>query len=136
MLLLGSIRSIMKGCIRIDNIFFRKPTRPSLPLRKGVLKSSRPSLPLKKAPPLISVFSPQGRRGKPPSGARNRFAIRLADHQRSAPYFAGWDRLGIACYGLLLWTWRLPILDNLLITCRFLVFFLVISRKKRNFGGI
>ena len=32
-----------------------------------VLKSSRPSLPLKKAPPLISVFSPQGRRGKPPS---------------------------------------------------------------------
>ena len=33
---------------------FRKPTRPSLPLRKGVLKSSRPSLPLKKAPP----FSP------------------------------------------------------------------------------
>ena len=32
--------------------FFRKPTRPSLPLRK--------------APPLISVFSPQGRRGKPP----------------------------------------------------------------------
>jgi len=31
-----------------------------------VLKSSRPSLPLKKAPPLISVFSPQGRRGKPP----------------------------------------------------------------------
>ena len=32
--------------------FFRKPTRPSLPLRK--------------APPLISVFSPQRRRGKPP----------------------------------------------------------------------
>ena len=32
--------------------FFRKPTRPSLPLRK--------------APPLISVFSPQGRRWKPP----------------------------------------------------------------------
>ena len=49
--------------------FFRKPTfnslfdpfgspcrgqKPSLPLKKGVLKSSRPSLPLKKAPP----FSP------------------------------------------------------------------------------
>ncbi len=61
--------------------FFRKPTRPSLPLRK--------------APPLISVFSPQGRRGKPPSGARNRYALRLADHQRSSPYCAGWDRLGI-----------------------------------------
>ena len=109
---------------------FRKPTRPSLPLKKEFflplrlsckesstfspspsqwslhplrfprsrgtetsgsgdvtalcavfLKSSRPSLPLKKAPPLISVFSPQGRRGKPPSGAQNRYAIRLAGHQ-------------------------------------------------------
>ena len=57
------------------------------------LKSSRPSLPLKKAPPLISVFSPQGRRGKPPSGARNRYATRLADHQRSSPCYAGWYRL-------------------------------------------
>ena len=26
-------------------------------------------------------------------GARNRYAIRLADHQRSTPYCAGWDRL-------------------------------------------
>ena len=42
---------------------------------------------------LFSVFSPQGRRGKPPSGAQNRFALRLADHQRSSPVFAGWDRL-------------------------------------------
>ena len=28
-------------------------------------------------------------------GARNRYAIRLADHQRSTPDCAGWDRLGI-----------------------------------------
>ena len=27
-------------------------------------------------------------------GARNRCALRLADHQRSSPYYAGWDRLG------------------------------------------
>ena len=27
-------------------------------------------------------------------GARNRYALRLADHQRSSPYFAGWDRMG------------------------------------------
>ena len=33
-------------------------------------------------------------------GAQNRYAIRLADHQRSAPGFAGWDRLGIVCYYL------------------------------------
>ena len=26
-------------------------------------------------------------------GARNRYALRLADHQRSSPGFAGWDRL-------------------------------------------
>ena len=84
MLLLGSIRSIMRICIKIDNVFFRKPIRPSLPLRK--------------APPLISVFSPQGRRGKPPSGAQNRFVLRLADHQRSTPSCAGWDRQGIAVY--------------------------------------
>ena len=25
-------------------------------------------------------------------GARDRYALRLADHQRSAPGFAGWDR--------------------------------------------
>ena len=90
--------------LRKGDAFFRKPTfnslydpfgsprrgqKPSLPLKKVVLKSSRPSLPLKKAPPLISVFSPQGRRGKPPSGARNRFALWLADHQRSAPWLCG-----------------------------------------------
>ena len=71
----------MRICIKIDNVFFRKPTRPSLPLRK--------------APPLFSVFSPQGRREKPPSGAQNRYALRLADHQRSTPCCAGWDRLAI-----------------------------------------
>ena len=26
-------------------------------------------------------------------GARDRYALRLADHQRSSPYYAGWDRL-------------------------------------------
>ena len=33
-------------------------------------------------------------------GAQNRYALRLADHQRSSPYCAGWDRLGIAVYSL------------------------------------
>ena len=28
-------------------------------------------------------------------GARNRYALRLADHQRSSPYCAGWDRLAV-----------------------------------------
>ena len=28
-------------------------------------------------------------------GARNRYALRLADHQRSSPCYAGWDRMGM-----------------------------------------
>ena len=61
-----------------------KPTSPPLNL-KFFLKSTRPSLPLKKAPPLISVFSPQGKRGNRPTRCSNRFAIWMADHQRSTP---------------------------------------------------
>ena len=60
-------------------------------------------------------------------GARNRYALRLADHQRSSPFCAGWDRMGMTGYSLY------P--GNLLITCRFPVNCLVVSRKKRNFGG-
>ena len=77
-----SLRSFAKSLAK--GSFFRKPTRPSLPLRK--------------APPLISVFfnglytpfgspvsggqKPQGRRGKPLLlVARNRYALRLAGHQ-------------------------------------------------------
>ena len=61
-----SLRSFAKSLAK--GSFFLKPTRPSLPLRK--------------APPLISIFSPQGRRGKPHLlVARNRYALRLAGHQ-------------------------------------------------------
>ena len=128
------IISVICTNMRKGNKFFRKPTRPSLPLRK--------------APPLISVFSPQGRRGKPLLlVARNRYALRLADHQRSrqilrdgtarllrgrpnaaskpSPYFAGWDRLGIAVYSLQLIVYSLRLIswlfaDNLQISCGFL----------------
>ena len=73
---------VLVPCYRCNRYHRTVPLVNMLSHHKGiVLKSSRPSLPLKKAPPLISVFSPQGRRGKPPSGARNRFAIRLAGHQ-------------------------------------------------------
>ena len=70
------------------------------------LKSSRPSLPLKKAPPLISVFSPQRRRGKPPSGAQNRYAIRLAGHQSPRHGCAGWDRQAVMGISLQLYCWK------------------------------
>ena len=42
--------------------FFRKPPHPSLTLR-GFRKPTSPPLPLREGPPLISVFSPQGKRG-------------------------------------------------------------------------
>ena len=128
------IISVICTNMRKGNSFFRKPTRPSLPLRK--------------APPLISVFSPQGRRGKPLLlVARNRYALRLAGHQsprqivrdgtakllrgrpnaasKPSPYFAGWDRLGIAVYSLQLIVYRLRLIswlfaDNLQISCDFL----------------
>ena len=62
-------------------------------------KSPRPSLPLKRAPPLTPTLSPSGEREETALlGARNRYALRLADHQRSSPYCAGWDRLTIACF--------------------------------------
>ena len=68
-------------------VFFRKPTRPSLPLRK--------------APPLTPTLSPSGEREETALlGARNRYAIRLAGHQSPRHGCAGWDRLGIAVYSL------------------------------------
>ena len=86
------------------------------------LKSSRPSLPLKKAPPLISVFSPQGRRGKPPSGARNRFALRLAGHQNPRQVMRDGTAGEIAVYSLQLIVYSLRLIswlfaDNLQISC-------------------
>ena len=59
-------------------------------------KSPRPSLPLKRAPPLTPTLSPSGEREETALlGARNRYALRLADHQRSSPCCAGWDRLTV-----------------------------------------
>ena len=39
-------------------------------------------------------------------GARNRYALRLADHQRSSPYCAGWDRLAVMGISLQLYCWK------------------------------
>ena len=74
--------------------FFSKTYPSFLTVKEGVLlKSSRPSLPLKKAPPLTPSPLSSGAREKTALlGARNRYAIRLADHQRSSPCYAGWDR--------------------------------------------
>ena len=155
MLLLGSIRSIMRRCIRTDNVLFRKPTRPSLPFFENLpvlpypfsktypsfltlfRKSPRPSFlikqaalgnlkasfhcthwhrffPLKRAPPLTPTLSPSGEREETALlGARNRYALRLADHQRSRQIVrdgTAWILQGIrvlfpVLLPLLLWMW-------------------------------
>ena len=83
--------------------FFIRIFRTTLSILR---KSPRPSLPLKRAPPLTPTHSPTGEREETALlGARNRFALRLADHQRYlarplvggpskvSPDCAGWDRL-------------------------------------------
>ena len=100
-------------------------------MRKGnrfFLKSPRPSLPLKRAPPLTPTLSPSGKREETAPPRRSEpLRSKVGGPSKVSPDFAGWDRMGMTGYSLY------P--GNLLITCRFLVVFLVVSRKKRNFGG-
>ena len=68
-----SLRSFAKSLDK--RRIFRKSPRPSFLIKRAALGNLKASFhcthwhrffPLKRAPPLISVFSPQGRRGKPP----------------------------------------------------------------------
>ena len=87
---------VLVPCYRCNRYHRIVPLGNMLSHHKGiVLKSSRPSLPLKKAPPLTPALfnglytpfgspvcggqKPQERGRKPPSGARNRFALWLSD---------------------------------------------------------
>ena len=101
----------------------RKP--PSVLL---FLKSPRPSLPLKRAPPLTPTLSPSGKREETAPPRRSEpLRSKVGGPSKVSPDCTGWDSMGMTGYSLY------P--GNLLITCRFLVVFLVVSRKKRNFGG-
>ena len=71
-------KTALKRLLTFLYLFFRKPTRPPLPFREG--------------PPLISVFfnslyDPFGSPCRGQKRCSNRYAIRLADHQSSAPGF-------------------------------------------------
>ena len=57
-------------------------------------RGQKPSLPLKKAPPLISVFSPQGRRGKPPYSVLEPLRYKVGGPSKVSPDYAEWDRQG------------------------------------------
>ena len=70
--------------MRKGNSFFRKPTRPSLPLRK--------------APPLTPTLSPSGKREETAPPRRSEpLRSKVGGASKPSPYFAGWDRLIIAC---------------------------------------
>ena len=68
-------------------LFFQKQAPFSVlsPLKRGIFrKPTRPPLPLREAPPLTPALSPSGEREETALlGARNRYALRMADHQRS-----------------------------------------------------
>ena len=104
---------------------FRKSPRPSLLIKRAALGNLKTSFhcthwhrffPLKKAPPLISVFfnglyTPFGSPvsgGQKPQEREDVTALRCSEPLRykvggaskPSPCFAGWDRLTIACYGI------------------------------------
>ena len=84
------MRVLRKPSSRPLNLkFFRKPTSPPLNL-KSSSKTYLSFLTVKEGPPLISVFfnslyDPFGSPCRGQTRCSNRFAIRLADHQRSTP---------------------------------------------------
>ena len=96
-----SLKDLLKGCLLVA--FFEKP--PVLPWTLKVFrKPTSPPLPLREGPPLISVFfnslyDPFGSPCRGQKRCSNRYAIRLADHQRSTPtaklrfFVRGWTRL-------------------------------------------
>ena len=74
-------------CIRTDNVFFSKTYPSFLTVKEGSTSH-------------LGLLPSGKKRETALLGAQNRYALRLADHQRSSPCYAGWDRLGIAVYSL------------------------------------
>ena len=78
----------MKICIRTDNVFFSKIIPSFFTIKEGSTSLTKP-LSCPKIEDVTALL-----------GAQNRFAIRMADHQRSTPCCAGWDRRGKRVYNL------------------------------------
>ena len=98
MLLLGSIRSITRICIRIGNIFFRKPTRPSLPLRKAPPFSPSLSSIVFTTPsvPLVGDRNPQGREDVTALRCSEPLRYKVGGASKPSPDCVGWDRRGVS----------------------------------------
>ena len=108
-------------------VSFRKPTRPSLPLKKEFfLKSPRPSLPLKRAPPLTPTLSPSGEREETAPPRRSEpLRSKVGGASKPSPWLCGLGPHGIAVYSLQLIVYSLRLIswlfaDNLQISCDFL----------------
>ena len=76
-------------------LFFRKPTRPSLPLRKAPPFS--PSLSSivftpPSVPPVLGDRNPQGREDVTALRCSEPLRYKVGGPKRSSPCFAGWDR--------------------------------------------
>ena len=75
--------------MRKGNKFFRKPTRPSLPLRK--------------APPLTPTLSPSGKREETAPPRRSEpLRSKVGGPSKVSPDCTGWDRQAVAGGDLML----------------------------------
>ena len=85
-------------CIKIDNIFFRKPTRPSLPLRKAPPLSPSLSSIVFTTPsvPLLGDRSPQGREDVTALRCSEPLRYKVGGASKPSPDCAGWDRRGVS----------------------------------------
>ena len=93
------IISVICTNMRKGNSFFRKPTFNSLYDPFGSpYRGQKPSLPLRKAPPLTPTLSPSGKREETAPPRRSEpLRSKVGGPSKVSPYFAGWDRLIIAC---------------------------------------
>ena len=85
------------SCTRqFENEFSLHSLASLFPIKEGVF--SNPSVSLSKGSSTSNqAFLLRRKDVTALPGARNRYALRLADHQRSSPYCAGWDRLNCNC---------------------------------------
>ena len=105
----ASTQGIAKGVLA--RCFFRKPTRPSFFDKAGCTRQFESELSLRSFAqpfpsgdkgcanrPFNSLYDPFGSPCRGQKRSSNRYAIRLADHQRSTPvFYAGWDRREKTC---------------------------------------
>ena len=108
-----------------------------LPLAKGSSTSNQ-AFSIVFTTPSVPLVGDRNLRRKDATALRCSEPLRskVGGASKPSPYFAGWDRMGIAVYSLQLIVYSLRLIswlfaDNLQISCGFLGGF----EKKRNFGG-